>query len=384
MRSRTARFGVAAPAWIAIAGAAFFLLQAERQLARERADFSTLEALATAATNLLTDLRTAQQAYVATGQGAAAWIPKVAKGIESAGRAITALHESANGISARASLDESSEALTTFAAIDKRARDYLRSDQALMAGDVIFTEGRDALAAAGAAINRARHAEQASLEAAETGVRRQEALALAAAAGLSAFSILLLVGRREETPQELVVAATPIEQNTAPAPAVSAEKLAALTHICQEFGRVREISAIEPLMPRLADTLDAKGIMIWLEEPDRSALRPRLVHGYAPSLVNRMPSVPRSGDNAAANAYRSGALQMVNRQDSSPGAIVAPILSGDGCIGVLSAEFTDGQEAVPAVQAVASILAAQCAAILRNQPRSQQLEYGADRAAASL
>ena len=63
-------------------------------------------------------------------------------------------------------------------------------------------------------------------------------------------------------------------------------------------------------------------------------------------------------------AYRTGVQQIVR---SVPGettsAIVAPILTADGCIGALSAEFR-GAEASEPVQAFAAILAAQLAGVL--------------------
>ena len=53
-----------------------------------------------------------------------------------------------------------------------------------------------------------------------------------------------------------------------------------------------------------------------------------------------MSRILRSADNAAAAAYRTGQLQIVlARPGESNGAVVAPLLSADGCIGALSAEI---------------------------------------------
>ena len=51
---------------------------------------------------------------------------------------------------ARTAIEQAAATVTEFSAIDKRARDYLKSGQQLMAGDVIFTEGSDAAATAAA------------------------------------------------------------------------------------------------------------------------------------------------------------------------------------------------------------------------------------------
>jgi hypothetical protein len=82
-----------------------------------------------------------------------------------------------------------------------------------------------------------------------------------------------------------------------------------------------------------------------------------------------MPPVPRSADNAAAAAYRSGTLQIVlSRPGNSSGAVVAPILSPEGCVGALSAEIRHGAETSEAVQALAEIAAAHLAGVLTTTP----------------
>jgi GAF domain-containing protein len=78
-----------------------------------------------------------------------------------------------------------------------------------------------------------------------------------------------------------------------------------------------------------------------------------------------MPVVPRAADNAAAAAYRTSTLQIVlARPGASSGAVVAPLLSPEGCIGALTAEINDRGETSDAVQAFAEIFAAQLASVL--------------------
>jgi hypothetical protein len=82
-------------------------------------------------------------------------------------------------------------------------------------------------------------------------------------------------------------------------------------------------------------------------------------------MVAQLPSVPRSAENAVARAYRTGVQQIVR---SGPGransAIVAPILTADGCIGALSAEIDAGAEGSDAVQTLTTIVAAHLAGVL--------------------
>jgi hypothetical protein len=81
-----------------------------------------------------------------------------------------------------------------------------------------------------------------------------------------------------------------------------------------------------------------------------------------------MPPIPRSADNAVADAYRTGALQVVRGASvASPGAIAAPIVTPDGCVGVLTAEIQAGQESSEAVQALALLFAAQFSGLLAGE-----------------
>ena len=86
-------------------------------------------------------------------------------------------------------------------------------------------------------------------------------------------------------------------------------------------------------------------------------------------MIARIPPVPRTADNAAAAAYRSGTLQIVlSRPGVSSGAVVAPILSADGCIGALSAEIRGSGETSELVQALATIFASHLAVVLAATP----------------
>ena len=87
-----------------------------------------------------------------------------------------------------------------------------------------------------------------------------------------------------------------------------------------------------------------------------------------------------TADNAAAAAYRTGALQIVlSRPGGAPGAIVAPMLAPEGCIGSFSAEIGSGSEGSETVQAVAAIFASHLAGIFAAaaadaaQPRAANL-----------
>src|SRR5207249_4109466 len=129
-----------------------------------------------------------------------------------------------------------------------------------------------------------------------------------------------------------VEASPPPPPPVSPFPGIAAE-------LCTEFGRVRDVDDLKRMLARAADSMDANGLVVWLESPGGADLQPVVAHGYSPQVVARMPAVSRSANNAAAAAYRTGLQQIVpSTPGRASGAIVAPILAPGGCIGALSAE----------------------------------------------
>jgi len=387
MRSRAARFTLGAIAWLAIGGAAAFVFYTERQIAADRAAVRAFDQRAREASDALAELRAAQQAYVAAGQGADFWVPKVAALIESITQTLSAIRTSTASAASKASIDDAAGSATEFAAIDKRVRDYLKAGQSLMAGDVIFTEGAQTAVGAARYVESARLSEHQAFDAVEADKRKLQAAALASAA-LITILVLVLVGivqpvaadEEQKSPSglglapaagasaELTLRDAPRREST-PASVFSARAVSPIlknaSGLCTEFARVTSLEDLTALLGRAAEMLDASGLVVWLGNPTGADLRPVLAHGYNDQALARMPTVPRSANNAAAAAYRSGTLQIVLAvPGSSAGAVVAPLLGPDGCIGALSAEIASGGEAAEAVQALATLFAAQLAAVL--------------------
>jgi hypothetical protein len=373
-------------AWIAIGAAAVFIIRSEKQLAALRADGRAFDLHAREVADALSDLRAAQQAYVAAGQGVTFWMPKVAQTADSISTSIAALRAAATSPGARQAIDEAVTTLAGFAEVDKRARDYLRSGQLLMAGDVIFTEGDQTAASAARQVEASRLAEHRALDASEANVRRQEAMALAAAGGLSALVVLLLgVSGRAQTESDSPLSIATKEsgdlalRQSQPSRAVS-PVLKTAAQLCTDFARMRDIHDLQQLLERASDVMDAAGLVVWLGDSNGAELQPVLTHGYNDDTRARLPNVPRTANNAAAAAFRSGDVQIVlSRPGGAKGAIVAPILGARGCIGALSAEIRGGGEASESVQALAAIIAAQLAGVLAG-PRAESSDA---RAAAS-
>jgi CHASE3 domain sensor protein len=407
MRSRAARMTFVAVAWIALGIAGYFLFNTQKTLAVAASAVRAVDQHAREADDALADLRVGQQAYVASGQGVGFWMPKVAATLDAVNAALNALRQAPASPDARAAGEQASAAVAEFADVDKRARDYIRSGQTLMAADVIFTEGGQLAAVAARQVETARIAEHQAFDAQEAAVRKQQASIIGAGAGVAALIALLLGatgGRRHEgsaaeessgrglrlglTIEEGVVShakpataavsqratasrPAPTASPTVPAPQAvqmrSTVVLKAAADLSTEFGRARDEEELGRLLGRAADMLDASGLIVWITDGD--ALRPVLSHGYSPAMLARMSAMPRSADNAAAAACRTGSLQIVlSKPGGTQGAIVAPILTASGCMGALSAEIKDGGEGSEAVQAIAAIVAAHLAGVVAAAP----------------
>jgi hypothetical protein len=368
MRSQAARLVFGAAAWLAIVAAAGVLVTLERRTTAARETFRAFDEAAQSATDTLADLRVGLQAYVATGQGVGFWMPKVGATMDAAAGDLTSLRRAASTPDAIAAVDEASGAITDLRSIDGRARDYLQNMQPLMAGDVVFTEGEQTTVQAVRAVERARTAERAAVDAVEASNRRVEIAAIGIAGALSALAVLVLLPAGAEREVATAAAVEPAARTLAPPPLPVARKahpLAKVASLCTDYGRVRDVEELERLLGRTAELMEASGIIVWIGDTAGGDLSPALTHGYPAGMLERLPKVPRAADNAAAAAYRTGTMQIVLAKSAgTTGAIVAPVLAPDGCIGALSAEMKGGAEGSDQNQAVAALVAAHLATVL--------------------
>jgi hypothetical protein len=141
--------------------------------------------------------------------------------------------------------------------------------------------------------------------------------------------------------------------------------------LCTDLARVLDPSDLPELLARTARLLDASGVIIWVADRAGAALFPAVAHGYSAALLARMQSIPRDADNAAAAAWREGTERTVAAQGQSPGALVTPILTAEGCVGVLAAETLHDAERRETTRAVAAIIAAQLATLVTALPAEQ-------------
>jgi transcriptional regulator with XRE-family HTH domain len=169
-----------------------------------------------------------------------------------------------------------------------------------------------------------------------------------------------VVQRRRSAVEDLAAAdRTPVK-----ARAPSEPDLLAAAHLCTELGRVDETREAAPLLQGAARILDAVGLIVWAWDLQATELRPALTHGYSDKVLAQLPRVGRDSDNATAAAFRSARTCVVNGSDLASGALVVPLMTPVGCVGVLALELQHGKEQSESVRALATIFAAQLARLI--------------------
>jgi hypothetical protein len=416
MKSRGVRVLLVVLAVAALAAAGVAVWQIEERVAAAAAASGGFEHDARQAVIDLTDLRAAQQAYVAEGQPPEAWLARAAGLVGAIGPKLSALRAAAGTAEAQAALESAAEAFTALAQSDGRAREYLRAGQRLSASDVVFGEAMPALEKAVIGIDTARGQANVAHAIALEDLRRWEIVALGAAAALVLIVVLMLApipaaaraaaeaeGEAEaaETPAPVKggglnlshAAAGPDARRERPAAAPprataqpgtrtpaddglppidfgldtldrpKAPDLDALADLCSSLARVQDTRELQGLLERAARPLDATGVIVWMPESQQGMLRPVLSHGYPPASLSRMGAIHPAADNATATAFRTKAVVAVPAEVLASGAVVAPIISADGCAGVMAAELREGADATPERRAIAAIVAAQLATL---------------------
>jgi CHASE3 domain sensor protein len=388
MRNLAVRLTLAALFVVACGVAAYLLWNNESRARRDSQAFRTFESAARAAEREVLEIRAAQQAYVAAGQGEPFWIQKTAALTATLRETITTLRGAAASPDAQSALDNAASALQDFEQMDRRARDYTRNGQKLLASDLIFADGLEITGGIAGAIDQARTIETQARDAAMASVRRLELTALGAAGAVGVLTALLLapVHRPAETAAATPSADMAVAPVVAPAPRAdpppaperdgSADRVApavvaapsldlsAIAALCGDLARVVDTRALPAILERAANVLDAPGIVLWISDPDGRELSPIVTHGYSQSMVARLGTILGNAQNATASAFRTSLMQTVRADAVSNGAIAAPLVTPVGCVGVMAAEVRHGGEQDPGKLAAAAIVAAQLATLV--------------------
>jgi hypothetical protein len=395
--------GVRVLVWLvalAVVGAAGYALFDLDRRARAERDHSTRFASAAYDLALLVEqLKAAQQSYVAEGQGTDFWRGRAATIVASIEAGLQELGRAARAEQSAQALQAASKELADVRQLDRRAREYIQQGQRLTASDLIFSDSLTAAAALSRRIGYARQEQLAVSDARLVDLRDRQLYLLTGAAALTLFLTVMLVPRprvpqppadarehvaagemtatddlslRPEAPRaRMTTPRTPAPKHSSPPTAPLAVDLAGTATVCADMARVLDPADLPRLLERAAALLHASGVIVWVADRAGTALFPAVAHGYPASLLARMPTIERNDDNAAAAAWRMGEIRTVPATESAPGALVSPIVTSEGCVGVLAAEVRGGAEARDDVRAIATILAAQLATFVTTLPSPQ-------------
>ena len=388
-----------------LATSAYRVFLIEQQVDADRDADRAFSALAWELELSLGDLRAAQQAYVAAGQDRTYWVEKVSLHLADIKTGLAHLMALSTIHGSRDGLAEAGSAVESLAQIDELAREHTAAGQDLMASDLIFADGLELWTRAAEHLELARIGERDAHDRLRRGQRNSQIVLLGAALGTSLLVVILLApaGWRapavrsdattesEPVAEAQSVADTEIPRSVddssessldAPAgrlsidgPAPTAQTVApdlqTVADLCTDLARLTDTDELPDVLRRAADLLHAAGIIIWIRDESGKALRPAAGQGYSPDALARIGTIRCDGNNATVEAYRTAQLQIVPSSRETLGAIVAPLLSPNGCIGVMSAEVGETHEASAAVQATTAILAAQLATLVAADPPAQ-------------
>jgi hypothetical protein len=395
----------------AIGATSYLFWMSERDARRTQAAAWTFDKGARAAILTAHDLRAAQQAYVATGQGADFWFARTtAIQTDLKGR-IAVLRSLTSASAAVSAFEDALGLLQDFEQMDGRAREQVRARKMLSASDLVFADGLDLTQKISAAIEQARAAEVAASEDTLAAIGRRQGFSLvaAAAAALLIVLILLPVRAREDESVDLraparasltqpdpldeqewsparpasalpepvvepVPAVTPVAvapPAPAPAPAPPLDlppptriDVPEIARLCGDLARITDTRSLPGLLERTATLIDASGIVLWIADPDGRELAPIVTFGYPQQTVTRLGTIARDSENATAAAFRTCLLQTVDADEVSAGALAAPLVTPMGCVGVMAAEIRHAGERDDVVLAAAGIVAAQLATLV--------------------
>lgn len=392
MGSRRVRIAVVIVALAVLGFAGNRIRLANRALAEERSSEQAFTDLVWAVPLALADLRSAQQAYVADGQDREYWTAQADAHLEAVLRSIDDLKQGADP-GTLAELDEAVAVVADIRELDADARGLIGSDQPLQASDEIFTRGLDLFARATERVQTAWQAERAARADAMSAARSTQTSMSWLVAGVFFLSLLALapLSRSEDSAEadeydaaeaaalSMLPPNRPAsdehdrppadggeakDDDGAPTAEPAVPDLGATAALCTDFSNLTDQKQIPALLARTATLMNASGLVVWVHDENARALQPALEHGYPAGTLGRLGSIPRTADNPTAAAFASRRIQVVASDESDAGALAAPLMAADRCIGVLSAELRDGWESSDAVQATASIVAAQLAPLL--------------------
>ncbi|MBM3779614.1 MAG: hypothetical protein FJW23_15485 [Acidimicrobiia bacterium] len=288
-------------------------------------------------------------------------------------------------------LPEVTAGLASLMQVDQRVREYQADGDELMAADLAVSEGRLGVSAMMASLRKLREAERGHASAEARAAATQQAAVVGGAALVWLAGLLVLArpvrvevaappkpsGAGEgDTPSasgsepdyDLAPASEPVAKAAKPAAASAAPvvNLLEAAAVCRDLAQVTDPARLDAVLGKASAVLAARGMVIWLGAGEQ--LFPAASQGYDPRVLARLGPLDRREPNATTEAWTRAEVRTVAPEGGSNGAVVAPMISVDGCRGVLAVEVPPGRESDAASQAVVSMFASQLALIVGGWP----------------
>jgi GAF domain-containing protein len=350
--------------------ATYFIRNVDTDMSARRSSADALRAQAATLSATIADVRAGQFAYVARGQGEGFWMSHVESLMPALQKQTSEFAASLTSPAARSAFEAASGAIENFRTLDVKVRDFVQSGNPLLAADMIFSDGLEATTTALTQLTAALNEELQHRSSSMADLRTRQLAVLGGGFGailLMMLGLATIGGAAKSAEPEVVAPAPEPVRFEAPLPKARAAitpKLLTTAQLCTELARVGESRQLPTLLERAAKVLDASGMIVWVAEPSRQSLVPAISHGYEEKAVARMGRIHRDANNAVAAGYRSSQVRTVSGDAFTNGAMIVPLMTSDGCVGVLSAELKGGSEKDEGAQALATIFASQLATLV--------------------
>jgi hypothetical protein len=316
----------------------------------------------------LADARQSQAGYVAAGQGAGFWMTHFDEALARVESTLRERQQATTATGATTHYDGAIEQLEALRTSDRRARNYVTNGQLLLASDVIFVESQEIIGRIAANVAAARDTESyAARELASTSTLYRQALM---AGGLLVTLLLVFAVPHKVRAEEPAQPAVSPEAAPEPAPMRMADttNLDDAVDVCVDLARLLDGRDLPGLLGRAASAIDAKGLVLWVIDDRGQSLRATMAHGYSEKMLARLGRLPVASDNATSLACRTLETQVVPAATfDGSGALAVPLISTNGCVGVLAAEVS-GSRANYQQVSVARLIAAQLSSVIRPEP----------------
>jgi hypothetical protein len=313
----------------------------------------------------IVSISTAQQAYTDYGRGDVSTFTRVSLLVDRMTTDAAGLRASDSSQSADR-LEEFWTALSALMGAESRARENLAGGDTVGAADAILGSSREHVSALDSTLRAFREAELVSYRGIRSAMVWRSRFVLGATGATWVIGVVVFAFVPLRLRSQTVIVAPALEIPREPAAVPLGIDLSATAAAAADLSRLRDSAALTEWLGRVAAILDARGVIVWMGAGE--ALFAAAACGYDESVLQRIPPIGRTADNATAVAWRTGELQTVAADASGYGAIVAPMPGVSGCLGVFAAETRVGRENDDTARAVAAIFASQLASVLAAWP----------------